>query len=166
MAIVARSSALLRWPQQQHVPLGGSYNVYGDAATGTVNYSTALNVRPIPAWPDGEGKVGLGLARCGYSGLGWGDGGPGLGVGGLGLGLLGYGALLHVWRTGPLADGTHKLAVVGLDPAGNKTTPATIEQSVALAGTPRKPTNLAASAYDSETDTLTLTWTISKDDDT
>lgn len=185
MGIIANSSALLRWPQQQHVPLGGSFNVYGDGRSGTVDYARALNARPLPAWPDGEGKIGLALGGLGNGGLGWGDGGAGLGMGALGLGLLGFGAALIEWRTEPLADGTHTFGVVGLDVAGNKGQPglglglglglgrlgygvgipAEIELSVALAGTPGRPTNLAATAYKSGTDTLTLGWTLSADDE-
>jgi hypothetical protein len=162
MGIVAQARARLRWPQQQQVPLDGAYEVYRDARDGNVDYADPVNPAPIPAWPDEEGKIGDGLGRDGQGADGFGDGGSGDGLGADCLGPDGFGANWQEYVTPELADGTWELAVVPVDAAGNETTPATLEESVALAGIPEPPTNIQPTDYDGPSDTLTISWTLSE----
>lgn len=162
--IIADAQVEVNWPQQQGVPLGGWYDVFGDGKTGSVNYSSPLNADKIEAWPDDEAKIGAGLGRAGMGVAGYGDGGMGAGLGGAGLGMAGFGAEVMTYTTPELADGTHKLAVVGFDPAGNAVTPADLEEEIAVAGVPEPPGVPEATAYDNGSDTLTLGWALSADD--
>lgn len=164
MSIVADSKAVLTFSQQQQVLLGGKFNVYRDNRDGNVDYVTALPTCPIEAWPDGEGKIGDGLGPDGQGADGFGHGGVGDGLGADCLGMDGFGASLINFITPLLDDGTWEVAVVGIDAAGNKVTPATIEQQVALAGTPDPPSDLETDSYNAGTDTLTLTYDLSDDD--
>jgi len=166
MGIVANSRAEVRWLQRQTVPLGGWYNLYSDGgAGGGIDYGTPVNARPIPAWPDGEGKRGWGLGRWGCGAWGHGEGGVGWGYGPWGLGPWGFGIGMMSHVTGLLADGTYTLAAVPFDPAGNADTPASQTAEVSLAGTPRPPGVPTAAAYDGETGILTLSWALSPDDE-
>ncbi len=165
MSIVADAQVEVRWPQQQAVPLGGWYDIFGDAKSGAVDYGTPLNPGRIPAWPDDNAKIGAGLGRAGMGVAGYGDGGMGAGLGGAGLGMAGFGAEVISYITGALADGTHTLAVVGFDPAGNKVTPADLETEIAVAGVPAPPGVPTATNYDNGSDTLTLNWALSPDDE-
>ncbi len=175
MGIQADSArATIRWPRQQEVPPGGTFNVYkNDGADGAIDYDTAINLRPIPAWPAGaEGKIGFGIGRFGENAFGFDGPGMGFGQGCFGLGYFGIGADWIRFTTPPLADGTpplddeaYEFAAVGTDEAGNETTPATETVSLALAGPPDPAADLAADSYTSGTDTLSLAWTLSADDD-
>jgi len=166
MGIIAKSRALVRWLQRQSVPLGGWYNVYGDGgAGGGIDYGSPVNPRPLAAWPDGEGKRGWGLGPWGEGPWGQGQGGVGWGYGPWGLGPWGYGIATVSLVTPLLTDGTYTFAAVPLDPAGNADTPASETAEVLLAGTPKPPGVPTATAYDDETDTLTLSWQLSPDDE-
>ncbi len=165
MPIIAEARIALRWPSQQQVPLDGSFNVYRDDRDGDVDYETPVNGSEIPAWPDGAGKIGAGLGRDGMGADGFGDGGVGDGLGIAGLGPDGFGAHFLEFPTPLLADGTWELAVVGLDAAANAVTPAVIERQASVAGTPGPPGVPEASNYDSGTDTITLQWALSPDDE-
>ena len=79
---------------------------------------------------------------------------------------MGIGAEELVFRTPDLADGAWSFGVVGYDPAGNGSTPASDEQSVNVAGTPRAPSeNPTPTAWDDGTSTLTLSIALSPDDE-
>jgi len=167
MGIIAQAQAELTWMQAQSVGVRGHYDVFvNDGAGGAVNYSAAINPAPIAAWPDGEGKQGFGRGTFGGGRFGHGDVGLGFGRGCFGLGRFGFGArrIHHVTR--PLADGTWVFAVLAFDAAGNPAAPAAgTEVTVALAGEPDPPDDPAATGYDAGTDTLTLEWTLSPDDE-
>ena len=164
MSIIAESQAELSWPQQRQVPADGWYNVYHDGATGTVNYSQEINPLAIDAWPDGVAWSGFGAGLFGAGMFGFGDVGLPFGAGRFGMGTFGLGAKMHEYATPALTDGSYKLAVVGFDPAENPATPAaTIEQTVTLAGTPRPAKDLAADDY--AAGTLSMSWTLSEDDE-
>lgn len=165
MSIVATSRAVVSWPTQQQVLPGGQFQVYYDDRDGSVDYQTPLPACPIEAWPDGEGKIGDGLGPDGSGADGYGYGGVGDGMGADSMGPDGFGATLIAFLTPLLLDGTWEFAVVAMDVAGNEITPATIEQTVALAGVPQPPGNLQTDSYDSGTDTLAMSWTLSTDDD-
>ena len=169
MGIQADSArALIRWPRQQEVlPPAGTFNVYkNDGAGGEIDYDTPVNLRPISAWgPGAEGKIGFGLGKFGETAFGFDGPGMGFGIGCFGLGYFGIGADWVTFTTPPLADGTWLFAAVGADEAENETTPATETVTLTLAGTPEPPADLAADSYTSGTDTLSLSWTASSDDE-
>lgn len=175
MTIIADAKVRVLWPAQQHVPLGGHYNLFRDDRDGVIDYDTPVNPIPVQAWPDGEGKVGFGLGGgldedgqplgFGQGAFGYGAGGARFGQGGFGLGMHGFGAELHEYVTAPLADGTYRMAVVGYDGAGNRVTPADVEVEVAVAGAPAPPGRPTAATYDQPMDRLTLNWPLSKDDE-
>jgi len=169
MGIVAKSAARIRWPAQQQVPLNGAYRIYrDDGAGGGIDYDTPCNADPIAAWPDGEGKMGAGLGPAGSGAAGYGYGAylPGAGEGAAGLGMAGFGADWHEWITAELADATYLFAVVGLDAAGNLSeTPADVLAAVTLAAAPDPPGVPSPTAYEKGTDTLTLGWPLSADDE-
>lgn len=160
MAINARNNIRLTWAQQQAVPLGGAYSIYG--GIDAVSYAAAL-AGGIPAWPAG-GQTGLGFGTLGGGFLGMAQGGNGLGAGRLGLGPLGVGGGALSLALDALADGHWHFAVVGADAAGNEVTPAASDVSLTLAGDPRPPTQARAS-YVAGTGIVTLTWATSPDDE-
>ena len=165
MSIIAKSLALLRWPDSQAAPLGGSYDVFRDNRDAAVDYGSAINPSPIAAWPDGAGKIGAGLGPAGSGPAGYGHGGVGCGMGGAGMGMAGFGAAMREFTTPPLLDGGWLFAVVASDPAGNAATPAAVEAAATLAGDPAPPGIPLASGYDLGTDTLTVEWPLSADDE-
>ena len=162
--IVASAQIEISWPTQQSVPLLGYFQIYKDAQDSAVDYDSPVNPSPIPAWPDGAGKLGDGLGEDGEGADGYGHGGMGDGIGADGMGMDGFGAAMLSFVTPPLDDGDWEIAVVGYDGAGNAITPATIEQAVSLAGTPDPPGIPEASAYDDGPDSLTIDWELSDDD--
>jgi hypothetical protein len=164
--ILAHAQARLRWPRGQDVPLGGGYNVYAGPSGAGVDYDSPLNAAPIPAWPDLTGNTGDGLGRDGDGPDGVGGGGLGDGMGLDGGGPDAVGALAMEFLTEPLADGDWLFAVLPVDAAGNAAdSPADVEAALALAGEPAPPGAPTADAYDGDTDTLTLEWDLSPDDE-
>ena len=122
MGIVAQSQALVKWSEPQGVLPSGHYDLYKDARDGTVDYATRLNGDDIPAWPDLQGKLGLGIGPLGAGRLGRGTAlGFGLGAFPLGLGPLGVGGRWREFTTDLPRDGSWKFAVVSLDAAVSKT---------------------------------------------
>jgi len=165
MGIIADSQALLKWLRSQDVPADGYYHVYRDDRDGVVDYATRINPLPIPGWADQAGKIGFGLGRFGYGPFGTGDaGGLGFGLGAFGWGLFGWCADLAEFHTPALADGMWRFGILGFDAAGNAAGSGT-EVDVVLAGTPAPPGVPTASSYDDDTDTLTLAWSLSPDDE-
>lgn len=162
MSILAQAQARVRWQRQQGVPLGGAYNVYRIAG----EQYTRVNPSAIPAWPDGEQKRGYGLGPYGLGQYGYGQAqGCGYGLGPYGLGRYGYGIpSLMEFVTPELDDGTYTFGVIGVDPAGNAAATAEQTDQVTLAGVPDPPGIPTADAYDDGTDTLTLSWDLSRHD--
>jgi len=167
MAIIAQASALVRWPTQQQVPLGGYYHAFrNDGAGGAVDYDNRINPRPVLAWEGGGGKMGDGLGPDGMFADGFGYGGIGDGMFADGLGPDGFGAGMHNLATPLLDDATYDLAVIAYDAAGNADAAPRIEKTVALAGTPGPPGTPVADSYDAGSDTLVLSFAPSKHDTT
>ena len=163
MGIEATSKALLRWPQQQDIPLTATFGVYRSAAGGgAVDYDSEINPAQIDAWPDGVGKVGFGLGAFGGGPFGLGHGGVGFGLGMFGLGAFGYDVAPVEFTTGDLADALYVFSVAAADRAGNVETASAITVDVVLAGEPAPPTDAEASSYDG---TLVLAFSLSADDD-
>ncbi len=165
--IIAQCHAQIRWPQTQHVPLGGHYDVFRDDRDGAVDYGVRINPADVAAWPDGAGKIGAGLGPAGLGAAGYGHGGAGAGMGAAGLGMAGFGALWVTFMTAKLRDGTWTFGVTGFDAAGNPAAPAAtaIETTVTLAAAPAPAGVPAADAWDNATGILTLGWTLSADDE-
>ena len=149
MGILATTGrALIQWIASHAVPIGGWYDVYSNGGAGAVDYDTRLNAVAIEAWPDGgSGKIGWGRGP-------W------------GRGKWGRGGRWTYFRTPKQTDGTYTFAVVGRDLAGNGVTPATEEISVTIAATPRAiPAAAEATAWNAGTDTLSVGWALSPDDE-
>ena len=167
MAIIAQASALVRWPAQQQVPLGGYYHAFrNDGAGGEIDYDNRINPRPVLAWEGGGGKMGFGLGPFGQDAWGFGDGGVGWGEGCFGLGMFGFDAAMHNLVTPLLDDATWDLAVIAYDDAGNADAAGRIEKTIALAGVPGPPGTPVADSWNGGTDTLTLSFARSKHDTT
>jgi len=163
--INAHTRVRLQWPTDPAVELGGSFNAYHDEADGAINYTSSINNLPIEAWPEGRGALGFGRGRFGRGPFGRGDGGFGFGRGWFGRGPFGHGAKMLQFITPELIDGDYKFAVCGVDKAGNVETPATIEEELTLAEEPEPPTNLTVTGYVKGTDTLTINYALSADDE-
>lgn len=161
MGIIAQAQVEIRWPQCQSVPLKGHYDVFADG-----NFNTPLNPAPLAAWPDGEGWRGFGMGMFGAGLFGLGEVALLFGKYRFGMGRFGLGAEMMKFDTPELADGLHTLTVVGFDAAGNPSAPsAGTDVAVTVAGTPAPPGAATADSYDSGTDTLTLSFAISGDDE-
>ncbi len=164
MAILARSNLRLAWPMEQTVPAGGSYRVHRDNADGVIDF-TRDAARPVPAWPDRSFKFGWGVGRWGVGRWGQGAaGGFGWGVGRWGFGPWGQGAVSLSAEVQNLVDGTYRLAVVAQDAQGNRNTDSAPVVVVAASGVPRPAGVPRVASYSSTTDTLTLAWALSPDD--
>lgn len=120
-----------------------AFDVFGDGATGTVDYETPLNEAPLPARPGGQEPWGYG-------------------AGGYGMGAYGQSAAVYEWTTDPLPAGVHTLAVAATDAAGNRLATAA-EVQVTVAPLPRPPENVHVAAYDPNTAVATLAWDPSPD---
>jgi len=162
--INAHTRVRLRWVTDPAVDMGGSFNVYHDDTDGSINYAARINNLPIEAWPERRGTFCFGRGRFGRGPFGRGDGGYGFGRGMFGRGPFGHGADVLEFITPKLIDGNYDFAVCGVDKAGNVETPATIEKELELAGTPAPPTDLTVTGYTKGTDTITLGWSLSEDD--
>ena len=163
--ITAKSRAQIRFAEPQGVAPGGYYHAFRDDKDGAVVFDAdhRVTASAVPAWPDLQGRMGLGVGPLGSGPLGLGEpDGPGLGGFPLGVGPLGVGGQLVVIRTPMLLDGTWTFTVVSYDAAGNAATPPAAEATAALAGTPRPPTNAAA---EDDSGDVKLSWTLSADDD-
>lgn len=120
-----------------------AFDAFGDGATGTVDYGAPLNESPIPARPDGRTPWGFGTA-------------------GYGVGAYGQAAAVYAWTTDPLVPGTHRLAVAGVDAAGNRLATAA-EVQVAVAPLPRPAENIRVADYDPNTGAAVVAWDASPD---
>ena len=118
-------------------------DVFGDGATGTVDYEAPLNESPIPARPGGRTPWGYG-------------------TGGFGIGAWGQAAAEYVWTADPAVPGTHQFAVVASDAAGNRLVTAA-EVEIEVAPLPRPAEDFRAAAYDPNTQVATLAWNPSPD---
>jgi len=158
MGIVAKQSVRLTWPQSQDVPGDGHYQLYRDGAAAPDNDS------PIPAWPDGQGKAGWGRGRWGLGSWGRSASGLGWGLGGWGLGGWGVGGRNLSMIADLVPDGVHEWEIVASDAAGNDSA-GNPTASLAVAGEPQPPRGVEASAFDDENNVLSVTFTLSEDDE-
>ena len=120
-----------------------AFDVFGDEATGTIDYDAPLNELPIAARPDGRTPWGFG-------------------TGGYGVGAWGQAAAVYAWTADPAAGGVHRFAVVAVDAAGNRLESAA-DVEIAVAPLPRPPEAFRVSAYDPGTRVATLAWDPSPD---
>jgi len=164
-SIIAKAKVLLTFPAQHQVPPGGYYHVFHRISGGSWDWSAAarINPEPIEAWPDGD-HPGRGYGARGQTPRGLPSMAMPRGSGPRGSGPRGFDTFNLEFTTDWYDDGDHEFAVVGYDKAGNATTPATAIGTVTLAGEPIPPSNFSADSYDSGTDTLSVSWTLSPDD--
>lgn len=130
-----------------------------------MDYTTPLTPR-IPAWGEGgQDRVGFG-SLFGSGAFGFDAGGAGFGLGGFGTGLFGFG-MPAMETIGPAKlDGLYEFAMVGFDVADNADVAGDrLTRTVRLAGEPVPPGTPTADAWDNDTGTLTLGWTLSTDDE-
>ncbi|MBM4018423.1 MAG: hypothetical protein FJ288_08885 [Planctomycetes bacterium] len=120
-----------------------SFDVFADGRTGSVDYAAPINDAPIPALAGGQ-------APWGY------------GCGGYGAGGYGRSAALYEYSTGVLEPGAWRFAVVALDAAGNRLTPAA-EIALNLAPVPRPPGDFRVASYDPVARQAMLAWQPSPD---
>ncbi len=169
MGIIAHSArAEISFSVPPSAPAQGYYLLYrNDGAGGAVDYNSPLAQRPIRPWGRGGGAFsGRGIGPRGSGGRGHGYAGFGRGNGPRGYGPRARGAKKITATTPKLADGTYIFAAVAYDPAGNADEPGSrIEATATLAGTPEAPGEISATNYDPATDVLTLSWTLSADDE-
>jgi hypothetical protein len=164
MGIQAKNTAVLRWPQQQALLPGSTYDVFRDDCNGLVDYDRRINPSPIPAWPEGEGKLGFGLGPFGMDPFGLeGINGLGFGQGAFGLGFFGFEVVPVDHYVTPLRDGLWRFGVLAVDPAGNVSE--SVEDEAAIVGAPEPPAKIAAADYALVGDRLTLDVGLSADDE-
>ncbi|MFO8014797.1 MAG: hypothetical protein R6X20_15995 [Phycisphaerae bacterium] len=120
-----------------------AFDVFGDGATGTIDYETPLNESPIPARPGGRTPWGYG-------------------TGGYGVGAWGRAAAEYEWTADPAVPATHRFAVVASDAAGNRLATAA-EVEILVAPLPRPPQDVRLAAYDPNAQVATLAWDPSPD---
>jgi hypothetical protein len=114
----------------------------------------------IPLRAGAHAAVGFGH-QFGAGGFGW-DGAAAVGFGGnFGLGEFGFDAEQAGWQSDALPPGGYPLRVVTVDAAGNESPAAAA--TVMIASPPRPASSLSPTQYDPTTDTLTFTFTPSKD---
>jgi hypothetical protein len=146
----------LRILRSQHLPLGGTVEIYYDSGTGQIDYSERLNAEPILIWPSRADKAGFGMSRFGFSDFGrdWAAGAC-FGAGVFGQGQFGVDADVIEWVSGPLADGEYKFAVRVFDEKGNAGSGC--ETDSVLVIRPAMPTvGLDVASFDKETNQLVL----------
>lgn len=136
---------------------GDRWRIYrGQAGSSTATTLAA----EIAIRTGGHAAVGFGHA-FGRGGFGW-DGAAAIGFGrSFGLGEFGFDAEGATWQSGVLPAGEYPLRVVVVDPAGNESPAA--QATISLTSPPRPARDLQPMAYNPATDTLTFTFTPSKD---
>jgi len=123
-----------------------------DHATGQLDPQPVAVRRFHPAWARrwAFGESAFGLGGFGYGGVG----APGLGLGAFGAGPFGMDANLASLSTVPAEDGLHHFAVRALSPTAEYAD--SDEQAVYLTRPPLPPTAFGISAYDAQSQILTL----------
>ncbi len=136
---------------------------------GAVDEANPLTASPIECWPVGKAGLGSGPAGrhpAGYPGntvAGYDYGNAPAGAGELGL----YNDDI-TWRTDSTAmptlrDGAYKFAIRFVDECGTAQTDPLQEVTVIVRGTPRPPTRLRTTGWNSQANELGVSWTASPD---
>lgn len=106
--------------RRQDLPVGATFNVYGDGGTGQIDYDAPVNETPIPIWPCPQDKAGFGMACFGDGDFGWDAAAAvGFGKGCFGYGQFGLDADAIEWIGPLLAEGAYRFGVKAIDTAGN-----------------------------------------------
>lgn len=106
--------------RSQGLPVGATFNVYGDSGTGQMDYDVPLNETPIPIWPCPQDKAGFGMACFGDGDFGWDAAAAvGFGKGCFGYGQFGLDADAIEWISPLLAEGAYRFGIKAIDTAGN-----------------------------------------------
>lgn len=163
MSIIATAQARLKTLTNQSIPpAGGLHWLRSGVNDEDGDIDVALNDTPQPAWPEHleHGKVGYGLG--GY-GSGYGIQGEGFGYGSPYGSEYGVGGRCLDFVSAALADGSYAFACHPVDEAGNEDENPIETDTLTMAGTPEPPTKPAAVAADASN--ITLSWTLSTDDE-
>jgi hypothetical protein len=165
----AHADSLARpgWVCVAYVPRTSRLGTYdrlallGDHATGQIDPLPLVIRDAWPGWterwPWGRGPFGL--ESPGMGGLRM----PGLGMGAFGAGEFGMDADLVRLEVSLRQRGLHRLLIRTIAPDGGCAD--TEEFTFTATPPPQPPANLMATAYDPETDALTLEWEPSEDDE-
>jgi hypothetical protein len=142
--------------RSQSLPLDGAFNVYGETATGQIDYDTPLNETPIPIWPCPQDKAGFGLSCFGEGDFGWDAAAAvGFGKGCFASGQFGLDADAIEWISALLAEGAYRFGIRVLDDAGNASPP--VESAPVTIVPPARPgVQLSVNSFDPQTGQLTL----------
>ncbi|MBN1844784.1 MAG: hypothetical protein JW810_03810 [Sedimentisphaerales bacterium] len=139
---------LSRWPRASRVHL------YGDGGMGSIDYSRALQSRPL--WPNPLDSWGFGLDAFGGGDFGYsGTGAVGWGKGGFGIGEMGFDADELVLATEALPAGVYQFAVQLTDEFGNLDGSPTEIFTIGIDPIPAEPA-LRIESYDDVNDELRL----------
>jgi len=143
-----------------------SVSVLPDAAQGRENFAALLSdhgtgqldAQPVAIrafYPPWARRWAFGESAFGLGGLGYGGvGAPGLGIGAFGAGPFGMDCAVVRLSTVPAEEGLHQFALRTLTPTGQYSH--RDQEPVYIARPPVPPKALGISAYDAQTQTLTL----------
>ncbi len=142
--------------RSQDLPVGTTFNVYGDGGTGPIDYDMPLSETPIPIWPCPQDKAGFGTACFGEGDFGWDAAAAvGFGKGCFGYGQFGLDADVIEWISPLLTEGAYRFGVKAIDTAGNLS--AACEMGPLTVVPPARPAaRLDIASFDDETGRLTL----------
>ncbi len=150
-------------PRRQDTPEKVSFDVYGDAGSGTIDYSGPLNIGPLRLWPTSALHPGhhyQGHLVSAHLGVSPGDGHladrflcerhlqPAADV---------------VFEAGPYCFGRFQHAVVMRDAAMNGDTGAATVVTKTINSEPRRVTRARAASFDSGSDRVTISFVRSPD---
>jgi len=142
--------------RSQTLPVGARANVYFDNGSGQIDYGKPLNASPIPIWPCWHDKAGFGTAQFGMSDFGYESAASiGFGKGSFGHGQFGLDADTIEWISPSLPLGRYRFGVKTLDAHGNESA-ASETAPISVAPAPRPAAALSVTAFDSQTNQLTL----------
>jgi len=150
-------------PRRQDTSEQVSFDVYGDAGSGTIDYSDPLNIGPLRLWPTSALHPGHhhdGHLASAHLGVPAGDGH-------LAERFLREQHLRPaadvVFEAGPYCFGRFQHAVVMLDAAKNGDTGAATVVTKTINSEPRRVTRVRAASFDSGSDRVTISFVRSPD---
>ena len=166
MAIIATDARVeVQMPAQPDADADGTIELFAnDGDGGAIDYNTPI-AAAIDAWPSTARGTGAGLGAAGQFAAGLGAVGVGAGEFFAGFGFAGFGIATLAVISKRMADGTYNVAAVAYDAAENASDEPHETDGVAMAGTPKPPGDPTADDYDDGSDTLTLGWLLSADDE-
>ncbi len=145
---------IIKLLRSQYLPPDSSCQIYSNNGSGEINYSNAVNERPIRLWPAWQDKAGFGQSRFGKSDFGFDSAAMmGFGKGSFGMGQLGGDADVFEWVSGPLQSGVYKFGVKTIDAKGNESL-ASESAEIILTAPPKPAAGIGISSFDAEQNEL------------